>query len=290
MPVTSEDSPFDVDGALQHWRQGDVCLDAGLDFVHLADLRNPNTNAAREAAIQQKELGEDLPFEPVSLLDRIPGVVVLTQTCDIVRSASRRPYLEVSPLISVTETFVNEVRRLQRPAFAYVPAMAQCQLVADLDRVMTVEKSLAAKWQRVQGWTTDEEGRAFAEALARKCSRMAFPNDFVASIQNLQQRLYKKHSKQHAEGAHLRALREIRVRAAPHWNDDHVNLGFWFIKEDEPVGVTAEWARWIESWVRLFDQSGRFVVEFALACRLEDMTAQDYVDSDRLDLDALSSP
>ena len=103
----SEDQLLDVDNALQHWRQGDVCLDAGLDFVHLADLRNPNTDAAREAAIQQTELGDDLPFEPVSLLDRVSGIVVLTQTCDIVRSASQRPYLEVSPLISVSETFVR---------------------------------------------------------------------------------------------------------------------------------------------------------------------------------------
>lgn len=278
-----------IDSDLRHWRQGDVCLDAGLDFVHLADLRIPGTDAAIEAAKQQREQGDDLPFEPVSLLASVPGLVVLTQTCDIVRPAPQRPYLEVSPLIAVTEVFLNEVRRLQRPAFAYVPAIAQHRLVADLDRVMTVEKSLATKWQRVPGWNTDEEGRAFADALARKRSRVAFPNDFVASIQKFQRHLRKRHNGRHAEGAHLRALREIRVRAAPDWNNAQVNLGFWFVKEEEPADVTADWPARVEAWMHMFDQSGRFVVEFALACRLEDITAQDYVESDRLDLDALSS-
>ena len=167
--------------------------------------------------------------------------------------------------------------------------MAQHQLVADLDRVMTVEKAIVARWQRIAGWSTDEGGRAFAQASARKRSRMAFPNDFVAAGQKLQRHLRGRHNKQHVEGAHLRALREIRVRAAPDWSGGQVNLGFWFIKEEEPLEATAAWSEWIDKWMRLFDQSGRFQVEFAVACWLEDITAQDYVDSDRLDLDAFSS-
>ena len=36
------------------------------------------------------------------------------------------------------------------------------------------------------------------------------------------------------------------------------------------------------------DEGGRFRLDAPIACRLEDMTARDYVDSDRLDLDRLS--
>ena len=77
--------------------------------------------------------------------------------------------------------WVEEIRRLKRPAFAYVPITAGDHLVADLDRTMTIEKALVAGWARTPGWETDDELRDFASALARKRSRFAFPDDFVAA-------------------------------------------------------------------------------------------------------------
>ena len=88
----------------------------------------------------------------------------------------------------------------------------------------------------------------------------------------------------------LRALREIRVRAAPGWDADAVSLTFWFIKEQEPQGVTPAWSDWTDEWIGLIDRSGRYRIEVAVACRLRDLTAQDYIESDRLDLDFLSGP
>src|SRR5687768_1657702 len=58
--------------------------------------------------------------------------------------------------------------------------------------------------------------------------------------------------KDHAEGAHLRALREIRVRAAPSWDDEEVRLAFWFIKEAEPEGHAPGWDEWVDEWSGLF--------------------------------------
>jgi hypothetical protein len=153
---------------------------------------------------------------------------------------------------------------------------------------MTIEKAVVATWNRVPGWRTDDQARAFAEALARIRSRFAFPDDFVAITTKLQERLRGRHNRQHSEGAHLRALREIRVRAAPAWDAHEVALGVWFIKDDEPPSVAAAWSDWVEAWTALLDQSGRFQVEFAVACRLEDLTARDYVESDLLDLNFLS--
>ena len=97
-----------------------------------------------------------------------------------------------------------------------------------------------------------------------------------------------RHNKQTDEGAHLRALCEIRVRAAPSWNDGEVRLSWWFIKYADPVGVQVDWSTFLEQWLTRFDQAGRFRLEPPIACRLEDMTARDYVESDRLDLDRLS--
>ncbi|MDE0101979.1 MAG: hypothetical protein OXN89_06335 [Bryobacterales bacterium] len=69
-------------------------------------------------------------------------------------------------------------------------------------------------------------------ALDRKRARTAFPNDFVQFASPLMRRMSSKHDKQSDEGRALRSLREIRVRAAPSWDADAVELLFWFIREE----------------------------------------------------------
>ena len=289
MPLTREDERA-VDKALGAWRQGDVSLDAGLEFLHLADLSRPHSPASRQAAASLAEAGKVIEAESTPVLDTVRGMAMLSQTCDVIRRCQDRPFVEVAPLIERSEQEIEEIRRLKRPAFAYVPAMAEDRLVADLDRTMTVEKALVAGWTRTPGWETDDEGRDFALALARKRARPAFPDDFVAAAQDFQSRLADKHDKKTPEGAHLRSLREIRVRAAPSWDDDSVHLTWWFIKDSDPEAVDADWPTFLDQWLSRFDRSGRFRLDTPIACRLEDMTARDYVESDLLDLDRLSVP
>jgi hypothetical protein len=289
MPLTEEDERA-IDVALQAWRQGDVSLEAGLEFLHFADLSRPHSPASTQVAEALADDGEAIEAGPAPILDEARGMVMLSQTCDVVRGCRARPFVEIAPLIEVPEGQVEAIRRLKRPAFAYVPATAAAHLVADLDRTMTVEKALVAQWTRTPGWETDDELRAFALALARKRSRFAFPDDFVAAASALQRHLVDKHDKATDEGAHLRALREIRVRAAPSWEDGEVQLSWWFIKDADPLDVQVDWPTFLDQWLALFDQTGRFHLDPPIACRLEDMTARDYVESDHLDLDRLSVP
>ena len=288
MPLADEDEKA-IDEALRAWRQGDVCLDAGLEFLHLADLSRPHSPASLQLADASEDAGEVLEGGPTPVLDEVRGVVMLSQTCDVVRRCRERPFVEVSPLIRMGEQDVEAVRRLKRPAFAYVSVTAAGCLVADLDRTMTVEKALVAGWTRTPGWQTDAELRDFAVALARKRSRFAFPDDFVSAVQPLQKHLVDKHDKKTGEGAHLRALREIRVHATPSWAGDSVRLSWWFIKDSDPVGVNVDWSGFVDRWLAQFEQGGRYQLDSSIACRLEDMTARDYVESDRLELDRLST-
>lgn len=285
MPLTNEDERA-IDQALQSWRQGDVCLQDGLEFLHLADLSRPHSPVSTQVAIASNDDTFEAGATPV--VDEVRGMAVLSQTCDIVRGCRERPFVEVAPLVKLPKSWVEEVRRLKRPAFAYVPATAGEHLVADLDRTMTVEKALIARWPRTPGWIADDDLRDFARALSRKRSRFAFPDDFVKAARNLQARLVDKHHRQTNEGAHLRALREIRVRAAPSWSDGEVHLNWWFVKETDPMDVPANWSKFVNQWIELFSHSGRFNFDSSVACRLEDMTARDYVESDQLDLDRLS--
>jgi hypothetical protein len=280
-----------LDESVAAWRQGDVTLDAGLVLCHLADLSFPHSPASIRTAGQYAADGAVIEPGPTALFDEVVGLVVLSQTCDIVQSCRQRPFLEVAPLIPVNAPTLEEVRRLKRPGFAYVPAMADRLMVADLDRTMTIEKALARGWTRIEGCRTDAERRDFALALSRKRSRFAFPDDFQEATASFQKHLAKKASKQTDEGAYIQALSEIRVRAAPSWDADEVYLTFWFIKEADPQDTeTVDWPSWMNEWLKLITKQGRFRIEPPTALRLEGMTARDYCESDRLDLDRASVP
>ena len=289
MPLTEEEE-LTINQALQAWRQGDVSLNPGLEFLHLADLSRPHSPASNQTAEDSANSGETIEAGAGAavIFDKVRGMVILSQTCDVVRGCRERPFVEVAPLIEVPKPRVEEIRRLKRPALAYVPATGGDRLVADLDRTMTVEKALVAGWIRTPGWESNEDLRDFALALARKRSRFAFPDDFVAAAQSLQKRLSDKHDRESDEGAHLRALQEIRVRAAPSWDAGEVHLSWWFIKKAALVDVRVNWPTLLDQWLSFFDQTGRFRVDPPIACRLEDMTARDYVESDHLDFDRLS--
>jgi hypothetical protein len=171
-----------------------------------------------------------------------------------------------------------------------VPTLASQRLVADLDRVMTVEKAIVAAWARTPGWATDAESRAFATALARKRARFAFPGDFVHLTSGLTKRLSDKHDRASIEGAALRALREIRVYAEPAWDAPRVSVMFWFVRDGEDIDFQGQsWDRFLEAWLKLVPASGRFDSIDGLVATLEDLTAAEYVASDPLDLDHLSS-
>lgn len=73
-------SVAEVDRALSTWRQGDVLLAIDVPFVCSAHAGTPLSDAARAGAAS----GAD-PLLDV-LTDEI-GFVVLSQTCDVVRSA-----------------------------------------------------------------------------------------------------------------------------------------------------------------------------------------------------------
>ena len=290
MSAASPDQSTAIDKAVAAWRQGDVALQCDLFFVHIADLARPLTRESRATAADSHQDGVAPASDVRPVFSEASGLVVLTQTCDIVRPCAERPYVEMAPLVEMAPEFVEEVRRMRRPAFAYVPGVAGRNLIAHLDRTMTIEKAILAGWPRISGCSSDDETRAFAAALARKRSRFAFPDDFVEASQDLQKRLRAQHDKNHSEGAHLRALREIRVRAAPSWDDRTVQLTFWFIWDIKPDEHEPAWSDWVKEWADLFRKTGRFQIDLAIPCRLEDITARDYVESDHLDLDQFSSP
>lgn len=271
-----------INQALAAWRQGD-CVLGEQWFVHKMAPSLPITQSGRELA-ERSDTAELVEA-------RVLGLVVVTQTCDIVRSCAERPYIEVCPLVAMDDSSLFQIERGRSPRYAYVPLLADRKLVADLDRTMTLEKPVVSMWERTCGFSTDQQARAFAAALARKRARFAFPDDFTAFVSKLHSRLTEKHDKQSPEGNALRALREVRVHADPGWDEAAVTLTFWFIRKDDDDRIlnNSTSTTIVEDWLKLVPERERFTHVYGQIVALEDLKASDYVNSDRLDLDYLSS-
>jgi len=268
-----------VDEAIVEWRQGD-CVLSEQWMVHRFAPDIPLTGEASEVAGEGVDLAES----------EVRGFMVATQTCDIVRSCTDRPFVEVCPLVEVEEEVLQQIERGRRPGYAFVPGVAQYNLVADLDRIMTVEKAVVAGWERVAGCTADPEDRRLRLALARKRARCAFPDAFSALASKLQNRLQSKHDRESEEGRALRSLLEIRVRAAPSWSDEKIEITFWFIRSSDTHDFEGKsWDHYLDAWMKLVHPAGRFEQVDGAVVSLDDLTAQDYVESDPLDLDHLSA-
>jgi hypothetical protein len=277
---SNADEYQDIVEALDSWQQGDCALNVS-GFVYRFKATRPVTPEARSAGDESDVVEAD-----------VPGFVVVTQTCDIRRAVSDRPYVDICALVTCPEwTSMDEIRKGLRPRFACIPGVADRGVVADLDQLMTIEKPVLASWPRVQGCQTDDEQRALAAAISRKFARFAFPDDFVATSRKLVDAIRHKHGRPESdEGRALRALREIRVAAMPDWNAASVHLHFFFIRRDNQNGVFQYlWADWLTKWLGLILPSGRYVSVEGLVLPLSRMRADEYIASDQLDLDHLST-
>lgn len=155
---------------------------------------------------------------------------------------------------------------------------------------MTVEKAVMAGWKQIKGCLSDDDARRLSLALARKRARTAFPNDFGEFASPLKNRMVSKHDKASQEGRAMRALHEIRVRAAPSWDAEEVKLMFWFIRNDDELTFEGKgWDHYLEAWLKFVPPHKRFVEVFGVVTTLDDLSAREYVESDPLDLDYLSS-
>lgn len=271
-----------VDRYLQEWAQGDCVVESQV-FVFGYEPDFPTTDASKSI-----DPDPEIPFGEEDVL----GLVVVSQTCDIIKGSTLRPYVEVSPIIGVSPELLKEIQGKRRPQFAEIPALTSKGLVADLDRVMTVEKPVLLKWKRIPGCSTDEQRRAFSKALARKRSRPALRDDFVTFLNPLQKRWIEKHDKNSNEGKILRCFSEVRIQASPDWDSASIKVRFWFLLRPgfcDSADINQEsMERQINTWLSLLKTEGtRFAVDHFVGPYGE-MSARDYVTSDQLDYDYLS--
>jgi hypothetical protein len=267
---------------LREWSQGDFTHDI-KEFVHLANPKQPLTNTADSADPEDGELQ--------AITSEVLGIVVVTQTCDIVNKLVERPYVEVCPIVEVPTSVLSEAKSGLRPGAVYLPAFGNNPWVVDLDRVMTLEKTLLADATRKPGCKTTDEQRTLSNALARKRARFAFPDAFVSMMQGFLRFAKDKHGKNSEEGNALRSLREIRVSASPAWiTQGKIQTTICLVKEKDVRFTKTSWIEILDKWQKKIIATEGFEEPYLWMATLDDMTAKDYTDSEVLDLDYLSEP
>lgn len=277
----------ETDECLHAWRQGDVALDLG-QFTFLADAKRPLTRATAAAgAVAEASSGLAPVLEPHPY-----GFVVLTQTCDIQRSGGVRPFIEMAPLVQVTDEGVfREAVRGTRPQLAPVP-WAHERAFADLTRVVTLEKAALLHVKNTRRWSDPQEVRKFAQAVARRYGRFAFPDDLSTALTKLTTRLKAKTIRNTDEGAALDELEEIRVTAVPSWEAAEIEVFLHFLlpaRDDKSALDEDEWANVIEGWLERCEPCGVIKTVDGARQFMDELTAREYLDSDKLDLDHLTT-
>lgn len=196
---------------LSDWRQGDFCLDATLEI--------PILNYDDEGSFFGPATGR--------------GMLILSQSCDIVRDPADRPYVQVSPLLEATAVELEAVSNKRRPQYATFEALAEHGLVVDLDVVASVHKQVVAGWERAGGCASEAERAGLAESLARHKQRFGFPDGFDRALKDFRRWIERRANQNNDSGSFIRAIDEIRVRCDD-WKADPLSLELICILKGDP--------------------------------------------------------
>jgi transcriptional regulator with XRE-family HTH domain len=160
---------------------------------------------------------------------------------------------------------------------------------ADLDVIVTVEKSLLVRGDRTAGLPTETDQRRFGRGVGRVYSRFAFPDDLSLALAKLVERVRAKHDRDTDEGRALVALEEIRVTGTPSWSVDEVDVFLTFAPATraEALAVLSEedWDGVVDGWLRRADARGVVRSVDGAMVPLDELSAREYVDSDPLDIE-----
>ena len=203
----------DLDKPLQNWRQGDFALDVGgFLFANTAE--------------------DDGLFDAEQTTENIVGLIVISQSCDIVRRTGGRFHLAVCPLIKVPSNEISAIQKGRRPYLTEVENAAK-DVFADLRRVMSVHKNVVHTWKRQAGFTNDITRRRFAAALERKFRQFAFPDEFDQATKQFRERVWSRYCKIESEpGKVYRSLVQIRFCAEPNWTAERRKIKVVAIMKD----------------------------------------------------------
>lgn len=216
------------------WRQGDTL--SGVRFRHVARRDLPLSQASKRIA---PDLLAAAPSDEIIVTTEPQALVIVSQTCDIVRVPEQLPFIDVCAVVELSSDISSDARRGRRPRYAPLPALGDAAF-ADLCQTMSVEKSVLLDLEPRHGVLTIVDQRTFARALARYRARFAFPDAFTDGVDALRRHLQSLASKQTPEAQLEGMVRSIRAEplGSVGWEAEHVEVRLYFVVDEEalPLG------------------------------------------------------
>lgn len=207
--------------------QGDVV--SGGKAAVFGHAANPISHGVRQAAAA----GDGVVLAQMAL-DRF---VVLTQTCDLVRPAQDRPFVQIAAVVDSADP---SSLKGDRPRFVPLP-WAGDQACADLDTIAVLEKPLYERIVAAQTATparpTHDQARRFAYGIGRFFNRFAFPDDVTHAVRPLGQLFKDKHNRATSPvQAALQAVTQIRASpAGGDWDAAVLDVMLHFIVAEDTL-------------------------------------------------------
>lgn len=158
------------------------------------------------------------PTGEASWLPTPEGVVIISQTCDVVRDS--KEYLQVAPLIRLTGNTARQAAKGAMPGYVLVPE-AGTDAFVDLDHVATVSKQHVALLVPQRGVVSTQDLRLFGMRVGRRFSRFAFPDAVSEWLQPLKGLVIDKSGRStSALGRVLDGMVDsLRLECSPSWDD-----------------------------------------------------------------------
>lgn len=196
----------------------DACIVLALAEWPLGEL-------SREAAVEQNAEGIFGVPHPVD------SVVLLTQTCDLIRTSADTPYCQVAPIVDASAAFAYEALRGLRPGWAGLPWVSSTA-IADLARITTLERSLLVGMESLGRPWNQQERFHFADTVARHLTRPALPDAVSETLRPFLKRMKEKHDRQSQEGRCIEQIRTIRIEASPDFDTPAPDLNLLLILDE----------------------------------------------------------
>jgi hypothetical protein len=257
----SGDDPTDL--ALRRYRQGDVLLELqSLAMLRMEDDGQSGVLARLFGRVLEARAART-PLRRARLLpggsfrwleEPTPnGVVLISQTCDIVQSHLQRPTVQVAKLIQLKGTMAQEAADGRRPRFAAVPNEGGSWF-ADLEVIGTIDKLALVRLSNRKGVLSENQLRSFAEAVGRRFSRFPFPDEVTEQTDALVKEVQSKYRKETSPlGQVLQQVLQLRLQAHPRWDDPNAVVTLFVICNlgvlptfENPPDVPPNLAQWLQ--------------------------------------------
>jgi len=142
-------------------------------------------------------------------------IVVVSQTCDVVLPADRRPTVHLAPVVNLVDGIAAQAKSGDMPRYVHLPQAGE-DCFADLAYIHAIDKERLIGLDVTSGidLSDDDTVRRFGIAVGRWFSRFAFPDDVVPWLSPLQQLIRDKYERPASPlGRALHDVVEFRVEA-----------------------------------------------------------------------------